>query len=112
MATARTIPDISTLPDSAFLRLWAILALLQISRSTFYWWISQGRAPKPVRIGMRAVGWRVGDIRPLLAGQADTPIDPLVTKVIAAGAAKRAAKKAERAEAERLARKAALLGSV
>jgi len=37
-------------------------ANLGISRSTIYQMMASGEFPKPLRIGRRAVGWRVEDI--------------------------------------------------
>ena len=63
-----------------FLRLPEVLARTGLSRSTIYVRLDQGRFPKPVSLGARAVGWieaevdqwireridqsRVGDSRP------------------------------------------------
>jgi prophage regulatory protein len=33
-----------------------------LARSTIYQWISEGRFPKPVRLGGRAVGWPEDEI--------------------------------------------------
>ena len=35
---------------------------LRIGRSTLYSWIAQGRFPRQVRYGVRAVGWRSDDV--------------------------------------------------
>ena len=35
---------------------------LRISRSTLYSWVAQGRFPRQVRYGVRAVGWRSDDV--------------------------------------------------
>jgi len=43
--------------DTAILRLPAVLARTGLSRSTIYLRISEGRFPKPVSLGGRAVGW-------------------------------------------------------
>lgn len=36
---------------------------LGISRSSIYLMMSEGRFPKPIKLGRRAVGWRVDDIQ-------------------------------------------------
>jgi prophage regulatory protein len=36
---------------------------LGISRSSIYLMMSEGRFPKPIRLGRRAVGWRADDIQ-------------------------------------------------
>lgn len=58
--------------QSTFLRLPQIIGTpgkpgpLPVSRSTFYTMIADGRAPKPVKLGPRAVAWRSEDIRAML----------------------------------------------
>jgi prophage regulatory protein len=39
------------------LRLPAVLARVGVSRSTLWSWAREGRFPRPVRIGARAVAW-------------------------------------------------------
>jgi len=90
-------PDLDTLPDSALLRLPPILALCQCGRSTWFLWVKSGHAPAPVRIGPRAVAWKVGEIRTFLAGRARTTIDPNTVKATQAHMAKRAEEKAKAA---------------
>ncbi len=43
-----------------------------LSRSTIYFMISEGKFPKPVKIGRRAVGWPESRISAWLAGRADS----------------------------------------
>lgn len=47
------------------LRLQEVLALLQVSRSTWYKGMAAGIYPRPVRIGARSVRWRHADIMAL-----------------------------------------------
>ncbi|WP_084111774.1 helix-turn-helix transcriptional regulator [Gloeomargarita lithophora] len=44
------------------LRLPEVLAVYPIGRSTWYRGISEGRFPRPVKLGSRSVGWRESDI--------------------------------------------------
>lgn len=37
--------------------------IVPISRSSFYALVAAGKAPRPVRISARRVGWRVEDLR-------------------------------------------------
>ncbi len=53
------------LNDSGFLRLRQVLEIYPVSRSTWWQMVSTGRAPQPVKLGLRAVAWRVRDIREL-----------------------------------------------
>lgn len=36
--------------------------MVGLSRSTIYAMIAEGRFPKPVKLGKRAVGWRESDV--------------------------------------------------
>lgn len=56
------------LPDSAMLAISEVLALLRISRSTWYAGIKTGRYPASVPIGPSSPRWRLGDIRKVAAG--------------------------------------------
>ena len=44
------------------LRLPGVIARTGLSRSSIYSWIADGRFPKPVSLGPRAVGWVVTEI--------------------------------------------------
>ena len=46
-----------TNPPIRFLRISAVEALTGLSRTTIYDWSAQGRFPRPVSLGSRAVGW-------------------------------------------------------
>ena len=37
--------------------------LVGLSRSTLYAMMAEGSFPKPIRLGKRAVGWRVADLQ-------------------------------------------------
>lgn len=65
-ATPAVIP-FDQLPDAAVVRLPAVLALVGVSRATWWNGIKSGRFPKQIEIGPNMVGWRVGDIRAVLA---------------------------------------------
>lgn len=54
--------DLNGLPDNAVIRLPDVLRLYPVSRS--HWWagIKEGKYPKPIHLGQRARGWRLGDI--------------------------------------------------
>jgi predicted DNA-binding transcriptional regulator AlpA len=49
-------------PPAALWRLPEVLRNVPVSRATLYSWIEQGRFPKPIKIGPRAVAWRSADI--------------------------------------------------
>ena len=58
------------------------------ARSTLYLRVKQGLWPRPVRLGIRAVGWPAGEVAALngarIAGLSDTQIRSLVTRLLAA----------------------------
>ena len=53
----------------AILRLPAVKAVTGLSRSTIYLRISEGRFPKPVSLGDRAVGWIEAEVQEWLEQQ-------------------------------------------
>ncbi len=62
-ATAKPTVNLTTPPPPAALwRLPEVLRNVPVSRATLYAWIEQGRFPKPIKIGPRAVAWRSADV--------------------------------------------------
>lgn len=53
------------LPAEGIVKLPVVLTVFPVSKSTWWSGVKEGRYPKPVRLGPRAVGWRVQDIRAL-----------------------------------------------
>jgi len=49
------------------LRLPAVLQAVPVSRSTWFAGVRAGRFPQPVKLGLRATGWRASDIQALIA---------------------------------------------
>ena len=55
-------------PDDGFLRLQEVLELIPVSRTSWYAGIQKGIFPRPVPLmGSRAKGYRIKDIKNLLA---------------------------------------------
>ena len=54
------------LPETGFVRLPQILAVLPVSKSTWWAGVRDGRYPQPVKLGPRITAWRAEDIRTLL----------------------------------------------
>ena len=64
------------LPETGYLRIRQIIgnpksnppipAIIPVSKSTWWAGVKSGRYPKPIKIGARAVAWRVEDIRALI----------------------------------------------
>jgi prophage regulatory protein len=55
-----------SLPETGFIRLPTVLALIPVSKSTWWVGVKSGRFPKPVKIGPRITAWRVEEIRGLI----------------------------------------------
>ena len=56
----------STLPETGFIRLPLVLAVIPISKSSLYDGIRKGIYPAPVKLSERTSAWRVEDIRALI----------------------------------------------
>lgn len=54
------------LPDTGFLRLPQVLALIPISRSAWWAGIREGKFPKGIKLGSKTTVWRAEDIRALI----------------------------------------------
>lgn len=54
------------MPVEGFLRLADVLAKFPVSPAVWYEGVKEGRYPKPVKLGNRAAGYKVQDIRHLL----------------------------------------------
>lgn len=52
-----------------YLRVWQVLELYPIGKSTWWAGVKTGRYPKPIKLGPRTTAWRTQDIHELLAGQ-------------------------------------------
>jgi prophage regulatory protein len=54
------------LPETGFVRLPTILALIPVGKSTWWAGVRSGRYPTPVKLGPRTTAWRAEDIRRLI----------------------------------------------
>jgi predicted DNA-binding transcriptional regulator AlpA len=69
----------SAIPPTGFLRLKQVLALVPISKSSWWEGCKEGRFPKPVKLGPRTTAWKAEDIAALvksLGGQEAEEHDP------------------------------------
>ena len=62
-----TVHHVPALPATGFLRLHQVLQLIPYKKTAWYAGLKVGRFPKPVPLGDRARGYRVEDIRDLIA---------------------------------------------
>lgn len=61
------VKNFDDLPNSAVIRVPTVIAVLGISRATWWNGVRDGIYPPALQIGPRSVGWRVSDIRAILA---------------------------------------------
>lgn len=59
---------IDQLPDSSMLNIKEVLAVVRISRSSWYAGIKDGKYPAPVHIGPASPRWKLGDVRKVTEG--------------------------------------------
>ena len=52
-----------TEPTETFLREKQLLAIVPVHRTTWWRWVKQGIAPKPVAIGPRAKAWKLSELQ-------------------------------------------------
>jgi prophage regulatory protein len=60
-------------PTEKLIKLAELCKLLDMSRSTIYKMKMEGRFPEPIKVGYRAVRWRLSDIRAWQDARAVTP---------------------------------------
>jgi len=56
----------AALPETGFLRLPEVLALIPVSPATWWRGVRAGRFPAAVKLGVRTTAWRAEDIRDLI----------------------------------------------
>jgi len=57
----------NTLPETGFLRLPEVLKYIPVGKTSWWNGVRVGKYPKSVKLGKRITGWRVEDIRALIA---------------------------------------------
>lgn len=61
-STANKI-DRNTLPIDPLLRLPQVLAIVPVGRSTWWQWVSTGKAPKGIKLSEKCTAWRKSSIQ-------------------------------------------------
>lgn len=56
----------SAIPDTGFLRLPEVLALIPVSATVWWEGVRTGRYPKGIKLSARCTAWRAEDIRALI----------------------------------------------
>lgn len=64
---AASLATFDSLPNAAHVRLPVVRALYGVGPATIWRWVKADRMPKPVKVGMQAVAWNVGELRQHLA---------------------------------------------
>lgn len=57
----------SQIPSTGFVRLPQILAVIPVSRATWWSWCKSGKAPVPKKLSANITAWRAEDIHTLIA---------------------------------------------
>jgi predicted DNA-binding transcriptional regulator AlpA len=60
-----------TIPETGFLRLRQILAVIPICKSSWWNGVKQGRYPKPIKLSSRCSAWKAEDIHNLIKQLSD-----------------------------------------
>ena len=55
-----------SIPSTGFMRLPAVLAVIPVSKSTWWAGVKSGRYPKSIKLGERITAWKVEDIHALI----------------------------------------------
>lgn len=56
----------TTLPESGYVRLPAVLHVVPVCKSAWWQGVKDGKFPQPVKLGPRTTVWKVADIRALI----------------------------------------------
>lgn len=62
-----------TLPAAGFVRLRTVLAVVPVSRATWWRGVAAGRFPRPVKLSSSVTAWRAEDIHALIAAMGAAP---------------------------------------
>ena len=56
------------LSSRGYLRIPQVLHLVPVSKSTWWTWVKDGKAPKPIKLGPKITAWKAEDINQFLDG--------------------------------------------
>lgn len=68
------------LPEAGFIRLFTVLQIIPLSKSTWRAGVKSGRFPKPIILGERSIAWRVEDIRRFIESDANYCTDSILNR--------------------------------
>lgn len=66
MTATSPIYPVQLQPGVSFLRLPQILAFVPVGKSTWWRWVAEGKAPKPLKLGPKTTVWKSEDIAAFL----------------------------------------------
>lgn len=55
----------TAIPEFGFLRVTDVIKIIPIGKSTWWLWVKEGKAPKPLKLSKNVAVWKVEDIRAL-----------------------------------------------
>jgi predicted DNA-binding transcriptional regulator AlpA len=55
-----------TIPETGFVRLPQVLAVIPVGKTCWWEGVKSGRYPKPVKLSKRCTAWKAEDIRELI----------------------------------------------
>jgi prophage regulatory protein len=64
----------NTLPQTGFVRLPQILAVIPIGKSTWWQWVKDGKAPEPIKLGANTTAWKAEDIYKFIKALAESEV--------------------------------------
>ena len=64
----------NTLPEKGFLRIWEVLKLIPVGKTTWWMGVKSGRFPKPIKLGDRITVWKVKDIQNFIQAQSSSQV--------------------------------------
>jgi predicted DNA-binding transcriptional regulator AlpA len=65
---------LNNLPQTGFVRLPQILAVIPIGKSTFWARVRSGLYPQPIKLGANTTAWKAEDIHDLIARLANEEV--------------------------------------
>lgn len=75
--TDKVNPINITLPNTGYMRLPQVLAVIPIGKTLWWEWVKSGKAPKGIKLSARVTAWKVEDIKLLILELADQDQDML-----------------------------------
>jgi len=67
MVTQNSHSNAAELPATGYLRIHQVLHFIPIGKSTWWKWVAEGKAPKPIKLGIKTTAWKAQDIAAFIA---------------------------------------------